>query len=208
MSLLKGLQRRLCCVQVPWTPPANPALCRAVNEIVLAEESDHDGRGGHASHFDLYRAAMRQSGASTETIDHFVENVRAGLDISSALLAARAPAAVQEFVTRTFDVIGGGDVCAIASAFALGREDLLPDVFRRVVDELHGIAGGDLSDFRYYLDRHIELDGGEHGSMSSMLVEDLCGDDPDRWRTAEDAALQALRARLRLWDSIRDHLAQ
>jgi hypothetical protein len=29
MSLLKALQRRLCCVEVPWVPPARPALCRA-----------------------------------------------------------------------------------------------------------------------------------------------------------------------------------
>jgi hypothetical protein len=207
MSLLKELQRRLCCVEVPWTPPARPALCRTINEIVLGEECDEDGRGGYASHFDLYRRAMRQCGARTDTIGHFVERVRAGRDVTSALEEAGAPEPVQEFVGRTFEIISGGEVWAIASAFALGREDLLPDVFRRVVEELDGLEGGELSDFRYYLDRHIELDGGEHGPMAGRLVEELCGEDRDRWRAAEEAASRSLDARLRLWDSIHDRLA-
>jgi hypothetical protein len=206
MSLLKALQRRLCCVEVPWTPPANPSLCRALNEIVLSEECDDDGRGGYASHFDLYRTAMLRCGAKTGIIDRFVEQLRAGSNVASALAAAGVPAPVQDFVRHTFAVIDGGDVCAIASSFALGREDLLPDVFRRIVDELDGVEQTDLGDFRYYLDRHIELDGGQHGSMAGMLVAELCGHDPQRWRAAKAAALDSLSARLRLWDCIGERL--
>src|SRR5467141_4940852 len=58
MSLLKALQRHLCCNAVPWLPPADHASARLVNEIVLAEESDEDGRGGFISHFGLYVRAM------------------------------------------------------------------------------------------------------------------------------------------------------
>ena len=68
MSLLKALQRLVCCVDVPWTPPLDSAACRFVNEIVLGEESDEDGQGGFTSHFELYRRAMRQSGAETGPI--------------------------------------------------------------------------------------------------------------------------------------------
>lgn len=48
MSLLKAVQHRACCVDVTWTPPADPAACRLVDRIVLGEESDEDGRGGHS----------------------------------------------------------------------------------------------------------------------------------------------------------------
>ena len=202
MSLLKALQRRLCCVDVPWTPPPSPAACRLINEIVLAEESDEDGHGGYASHFDLYLGAMRSSGAGTARIDRFVGEVRKGQGVVPALESVGAPASVRRFVGQTFEVIDRGEVWAIASAFAFGREDLLPDVFRRIVGELDATEGGGLGDFRYYLDRHIELDGGEHGPMAGRLVEGLCGDDPDRWRSAEDAAVRSLEARMALWDGI------
>jgi hypothetical protein len=206
MSLLKALQRRLCCVTVPWTPPTSPAACRLINEIVLAEESDEDGHGGYASHFDLYLRAMRKFGARTDRIDLFVEEIRQGRDVIRALETAGVPDTVRRFVSQTFETINGSDACAIASAFAFGREDLLPDVFRRIVNELAEVVAGGLEDFRYYLDRHIELDDGEHGPLAERLVEDLCGDDPARWQSAEDAAVRSLEARKLLWDGICERL--
>ena len=158
--------------------------------------------------FELYRTAMLRCGANTEIIDRFVEHLRAGSSVTSALEAAVVPAPIREFVKHTFAVIDGGDACAIASSFAFGREDLLPDIFRRIVEELAGVEQTALGDFRYYLDRHIELDGGQHGSLAGMLVEELCRDGPHRWRVAEDAAVQSLRARLRLWDCTRERLEQ
>ncbi len=206
MSLLKALQRRLCCVGVPWTPATNPAACRLINEIVLAEESDENGHGGYASHFELYLGAMRKIGADTDPIDRLVEEIRKGGDVIRAIETAGVPDTVRRFVGQTFETIHRGEVCAIASGFAFGREDLLPDVFRRIVDELAEVADGGLEDFRYYLDRHIELDDGEHGPMAERLVEDLCGDDLARWRSAEDAAVGALEARKLLWDGICERL--
>ena len=37
MSLLKALQRRICCVEIPWLPNANNRSSRFINEIVLGE---------------------------------------------------------------------------------------------------------------------------------------------------------------------------
>ena len=208
MALLKALQRRVCCVDVPWTPPADPAACRLVNQIVLGEESDEDEAGLPASHFDLYRRAMLRCGADAGPIDRLVEDVRSGREARAAIEGAGLPGPVRRFLGRTFDVIESGDVCAIASAFTFGREGLLPDVFRRVVGELGGLPGSGLGGFRHYLDRHISVDGDDHGPKAERLVGRLCGGDPARWASAEAAAVGALEARLALWDGIAGRLGE
>jgi hypothetical protein len=202
MCLLKSLQQRLCDSSVPWLPPADRTAARLVNEIVLGEESDEDGEGGFASHFDLYHRAMRRCGASTDTIDRFLDGLRSDCSVESALAKCDAPLCVRQFVRQTFDVIEGGDLCAIASAFTFGREDLLPDVFQRVVDELNVDASGGLDDFNFYLGRHIELDGDHHGPMAARMITGLCGDDDIKWRIAEEAAVRSLQARKALWDGM------
>lgn len=202
MSLLKALQRRLCSVDVPWIPARDPRACRFINEIVLGEESDADGAGGFASHFELYRSAMQECGARTAGIDDLVSAVRRGIPVRTALDTGGAPVPARQFVDQTFRIIESGDVAAIASAFTFGREDLLPDVFRRLVDRLHAESPGTLQRFRYYLERHIDLDGDEHGPLAEQLVAGCCGDDPERWRTAAQAARESLAARLVLWNGI------
>ncbi|MBM3985971.1 MAG: DUF3050 domain-containing protein, partial [Planctomycetes bacterium] len=79
MTLLKALQRQLTCVDVAWRPSADPAARRMVNEIVLDEESDMAPGGGHLSHFELYREAMRDAGADARPIDALLAGLRAGL---------------------------------------------------------------------------------------------------------------------------------
>ena len=204
MSLLKTLQRRLCCVEVPWLSAVDPLGSRLVNEIVLAEESDDDGRGGFASHFELYHRAMTRCGANTAAIDGFLGELRQGKPVSAALESPRVTECARQFVRRTFDIIEGGNLCSIASAFTFGREDLLPAVFQRIVDELNVEAGGGLEDFKYYLNRHIGLDGDEHGPMANRLLLSLCGSDESRWQVAEQAAVDCLEARRGLWDGIYD----
>ena len=207
MSLLKALQQRLTCVSLPWIPVQKSSGGRLINEIVLGEESDEDGHGGHASHFDLYHNAMQKCGADTSVIDQFLNELRTGLSVQQALRNARAPNAVRDFVLQTFDVIEAGDLCAIASTFAFGREDLLPEVFRQILDHLSDSPSCDLNYFRYYLQRHIDLDGEQHGPMAENLVEHLCEGKETKWRAAEDAALRALESRLRLWDRVQSSLA-
>lgn len=136
-------------------------------------------------------------------IDRFINELRAGASVEQALLTAEIPDAVRDFVLHTFDVIKSGDLCAVASSFAFGREDLLPDVFRQIVAKLNIDAAGDLSFFKYYFERHIDLDGEQHGPMAEALIESLCGDRQTNWRVVEDAAVSALDARLRLWDGLR-----
>lgn len=202
MSLLKTLQRRLCCIDVPWLPPADLQACRLINEIVLAEESDDDGGGGFASHFELYRRSMRQCGASTAGIDGLINALRSGASADEAIKSQIVPQVAQPFVKQTFRIIEGGRLSAIASAFTFGREKVLPGVFQRIVDKLNAESRGQLSDFRYYLERHIGLDGDEHGPMASRLVKSLCGSNESEWELAEETAVHCLVAREKLWDGI------
>jgi Protein of unknown function (DUF3050) len=202
MSLLKTLQRMLTCVEIPWVPAANTLGSRFINEIVLAEESDGDGEIGFVSHFELYRRAMTECGASTVAIDAFINELRRGKSVAAALEGRHADEVARRFVLNTFQTIEEGHVHAIASAFTFGREDLLPGLFQRIVNELNLEAGGALETFRHYLQRHIGLDGEEHGPIAGRLMQSLCGSDEHRWQVAEHAAVTALEARRELWDGI------
>ena len=202
MSLLKTLQRLLTCVEVPWLPGVNALGCRFINEIVVAEECDSDSQGGFVSHFELYRRGMTQCGANTAPIDGFLDELRLGKSVPAALESARVGASARVFVLQTFDTIQQGNLCAVASAFTFGREDLLPALFQRIVEELNVETSGNLDVFRYYLNRHIGLDGEEHGPMASRLMQSLCGTDEALWTVAEHAAARSLEARRQLWDGI------
>lgn len=200
MSLLKSLQRTLTSVEVPWTPTEYPASRRFINEIVLGEESDqHDGRT--ASHFELYLEAMTGAGANTSAIEAVVAAARGGHTSLEEVLEV-APSAARNFVKATFRVIRSGSPAAQAAAFTFGREDAIPDMFRALVKDLDYELHGDLSQFVWYLQRHIELDGDDHGPLSLRMVADLCGTDPSAWEQAAEAAESAIRARLALWDGI------
>ena len=128
--------------------------------------------------------------------------------ISVALEASGVPESARQFVGRTFAIIDGGNLCSLASAFTFGREDLLPAVFQRIVDKLNVETSGGLKDFKYYLERHIELDGEEHGPMANRLLLSLCGSDESRWQVAEQAAADSLEARQQFWDAIDDAIRQ
>ena len=51
------------------------------------------------------------------------------------------------------------------------------------------------------LERHIELDGGEHGHKSEQMVANLCKTQAD-WELALITAKSALQHRIQLWEGI------
>jgi hypothetical protein len=145
---------------------------------------------------------MAGCGADTSCVNRFLAELRRGSAVAAALETAGVPGCAQEFVRRTFAVIEGRDLCALAATFTFGREDLLPELFGRLVDRLADGAAGELDDFRYYLHRHIGLDGNEHGPLAARLVQSVCGEDEGRWEVATRAAVATLEARRDLWDSV------
>jgi pyrroloquinoline quinone (PQQ) biosynthesis protein C len=201
MSLLKRLQRDLTCVEVPWLPPKHPQYARFINEIVLAEESDEDGRGNYASHFDLYLEAMHECGAETGPITRFLQALSSGSDPLGALDHAGAPPTVQQFAAHTLQVARHGRSHEVAAAFFYGREDLIPQMFQSLADALeqHGAPAQRLL---YYLHRHIELDADQHGPLAKKLLAHLCDEDPSRRVEAEQVALSSLESREQLWNGV------
>lgn len=203
MSLLKALQVRLTTTTLPWRPAANPALARFINEIVWGEESDLDERGNPTSHFEMYLAAMQEIGADTRTMQQFLDTLNGVDDVEQAALRTGVPATVRDFLSFTFGLIREGDDHKIAAAFTFGREDLIPDLFLAILRRTKDQAGSPAyPKFLYYIERHIEVDGDEHGPLSLLMVSALCGQDEQKWAEAEQVAKAALRARIRLWDGI------
>ncbi len=207
MSLLKALQRHLTCVTIPWMPQGDRRSRRLINEIVMAEESDEEGGGGYSSHFELYRAAMDQCGADTSRIDGFLDRIRRGEGVTAALDTAGVPQAAQAFVETTWKIIASGAMHAIAAAFTLGREELIPDMFRALVADLQTRLPAQLTLFHAYLERHIHVDEAHHTPMALHMLAGLCNDDPRKWREAEEAARVALNARVALWDGVVEQIA-
>jgi hypothetical protein len=198
MSLLKALQSQLTCTTIPWSPTPFPASRRFINEIVLGEESDlFEGRA--ISHFEFYLEAMQQAQANTTPIRSLLFLVAHGSFLPSTL---DAPAAARAFVASTFHTIYAGNLAATAAAFTFGREDVIPNIFHNLVRDLNTSTSGELSKFVWYLERHIEVDGEDHGPLSLRMVADLCANDDARWEQAALAAESALEARLALWDGI------
>lgn len=201
-SLLKALQRALTCVEVPWVPTADPQARRLVNEIVLDEESDHAPGGGFLSHFELYLQAMRECGADTGPIGAVVGRVASGVAIEEALGAPGLPPGVAPFVAATMAIARSGRPHRVAAAFAYGREEVIPAMFRQLVERLAALSPASWTGLRHYLDRHIGKDADEHGPQARLLVRKLCGSDETLWTEATEVARSSLEARCRLWDAI------
>ena len=201
MSLLKRLQNDLTCTAVPWIPKSEPAYARFVNEIVLGEETDEDGVGGYRSHFELYLQAMKESGARVESIHQFIAALQEGLSPSRALDEASAPGCVKSFVLHTMDLAQNGGTHQVSSAFFFGREDIIPDMFQSLIAELRG-KGQSLTTLEYYLNRHIELDGDQHGPLAQKLLAQLCADDAVKQQEAIQTAKKSLQARIELWNGV------
>jgi len=166
---------------------------RLINQIVLGEESDIDSMGNPTSHFELYLKAMKEVGAPTSEIHDFLTTQK----------LASIPLAARDFVAHNLNVAQHGHVVEVAASFFFGREKLIPAMFQSIVDVLkrEGIEAPTLI---YYLERHIEVDGGEHGPLALKCLDLLMGENPDLQIMALSAGTRALEMRQELWDRVMD----
>lgn len=200
MSLLKALQNQLTCTQVPWFPVGDAETRYLINEIVTGEESDIDHNGKRKSHYELYLEAMAQSGADTTPMQRLAKSLRAGSPLEESMENAQLPLEARAFLRQTFEVIHSGKAHVQAAVFTFGREDLIPDMFITIVQDLNKSLSNNIAIYKYYLERHIEVDGDHHSHLALQMTANLCGNDEQKWQEATEAVIKALEMRLHLWD--------
>ncbi len=206
MSLLKSLQNQLTCTSVPWFPKGDADTRYLINEIVVGEESDVDSEGKRTSHFELYLKAMEQIGCNTNSMKIFVETLQTTSNFPHAFAAADTPFTAQKFVNFTFEIIRSNKAYLQATIFTFGREDLIPGMFLAMVNDLNRNFPESISQIKYYLERHIEVDGDHHSILALQMTANLCGENPQFWQEAEQAVVKALKMRIALWDGVYEEI--
>lgn len=206
MSLLKALQNSLTCTSVPWFPVGSANTRYLINEIVTGEESDVDSCGVRKSHYEMYLDAMKQCGCEPGAFLSFITALKNTGSLDVAFNKAGVPGAAAKFVDYTFEVINTNEPHIQAAVFTFGREDLIPNMFLSIVNDLDSKFPGQVSEFKYYLERHIEVDGDHHSHLALAMTAELCGDDEEKWAEIEEAAIKSLQMRIGLWDGIYDEI--
>jgi len=207
MSLVKRLQSELTFNGLPWIPPARARIARFANEVVLGEESDLGPDGKPVSHFELYLRAMDEIGADTTEMRSFSAQIALGARWEDALADLNVSPGVLDFVDKTLRCAIYGSVVEVASFFFFGREDVIPEMFERLL-RLWANAKIEVPHFAFYLQRHIELDGSSHGPWSQEMLTTLAGQRESNWQAATSAAERAITSRIKLWDSVRARLRE
>lgn len=202
MSLLKSLQNNLTCTSVPWFPKGSAETRHLINEIVVGEESDVDSFGVRKSHFELYLDAMKQCGANTSHIEKFTASLKENGNFKQAYEISQTPPSATEFVDFTFRIINSNKAHLQAAIFTFGREDLIPGMFLSIINDIHKSFPHSISIFKYYLERHIEVDGDHHSHLALQMTENLCNNNPTFWGEAEQVIIESLKKRIELWDGV------
>lgn len=200
MSIIKYLQHYIAPATYPWIPQGDGLVRRFINELILEEESDQTSDNTFSSHFELYCGAMREIGANVNLPLQFIEQVKKQ-GIKQALLNEQLPQPARQFMQTTFGFISSNKPHCVAAALALGREHIIPNMFRAFLGKMR-ISEAQAPIFHFYLKRHIHLDEDFHAPLSLRLLNALCENDPLKHQEAEEAAQQALQARISFWDGV------
>jgi hypothetical protein len=207
MSLAKRLQRSLTCVELPWQDPKNSAAAHLINEIIFYEESDVNLDGEPVSHVGMYLEAMEEIGADTSEFHKFTAALAKGVGLQKALDIADVPTYVKRFVSNNVNLAIHGADEEVAANFLYGREDAIPEMFTQMLNQW-GLDENAAPRMTYYLKRHIDLDGDEHGPAAHKILEQLIDGNERAHLRAKKAAQHAIADRIRLWNGILHSIAE
>lgn len=218
MSLLKKLQREFTsCHEFLWTPKGSSEVRFMINSIVLGEECDVDEQGNILSHFEMHLNAMNQVNANSLPIMNLVHDIKMmhktggfqafkGLqDLEKMKSFARLPQAIKNFVNLTLSYVFDPEPYKAVAAFTFGREDLISPMFLSVLKDLN-VDRKEVSKLFYYLERHVEVDGDDHGPLSMKMLAKVCGHDAKKWETVRKIAIEVIQSRYELWSYISGEL--
>jgi hypothetical protein len=129
-------------------------------------------------------------------------------DFNAAYLSSGTPKEAKDFVDFTFKIIESGKDYLQSAIFTFGREDLIPGMFISIINEMHKKFPDDISLFKYYIERHIEVDGDHHSHLALQMTANLCKDNEQYWKEAEESVIQSLKQRIELWNGVYRQLTE
>ena len=213
MFLLKSLQKAYTNTNVMWTSTNLPKIGRFVNSIVVGEETDEIVIGNMTyimSHFELYKLAMHEVGCDTTLIDSLVNHIKNQQSPTTNHIRVwlhqnkdKIGNHVLDFVLTTLMFVDS-DSHITASAFLYGREDPIPQMFRNFLEKSTNINNYPF--LKAYMERHIEVDSGEHGPMARQILNTLTTSDKIG-EEIENAGKIAIQARINLWSGVVNSLS-
>lgn len=206
MSLLKTLQNEITTTSIPWKPSKyGPELTRFVNELVIEEESDEWlWQWEYISHFELYLKAMEELGIDTKEIKEILFNTNYE-NIDELFCNEKIPKSSRNFMKKTFSYIKSWDIKEVASAFTFWRENIIPEMFIKIIKNLE-ISNINAPTLYYYFKRHIELDWDSHWPLSKKLIEKIANNEKESIKIIEEIAIDSIKTRKIFWEEIQKEI--
>lgn len=185
MFLVKSIQNKFTNTSNIWSPVCidskNPMLGCYINEIVATEETDR--AFGGKSHLTYYIDAMKEAKADTSEIMKVIKLIKEQKYID---LLDSNNMVINGIVKQIYDLKENPNPYVSLGVFAIARENIIPEMFTNIVKTIDSAFPGNFTKMRTYLDRHIELDGEEHGPMSRMMLEAI----PEEYTDAVQNAIE------------------